>query len=1168
MRKATLNVVRALVIILSIGGGVRGVSAASPVSAGQWPSGPTEGIAAAGGLAVYGAGSALQTADVSTPAAPVVLGEVKIGGFVQSVAIAGERAYVAAAQAGLVVVDLSDPVHPSVLGSLPDTQYAQSVVVRGSIAWVCGSSQGLSAVDIADPANPQLLSSTKEGLSRARQVIAAGDTLLVADSSEGLVIFDGSDPSSPLLVGSLDGRYRGVDATGSYAYLPSYSGTVVDVVNISDPSKPTTTTSIDLGASGLYSSLVAGNQLLVSGINLGLVAFDLADPAAPVEAGRLEGVWGKLSVDSDDLYIARSYAGWAVAELAASGAPVLLATHGGTGSSTRLAVAGSVAVVAARPDFIGVDIADPKQPRELWRIRPAGVPEDVAAANGLIYASVDHGLLVLDCGRPGPPRKLGWTPLSATGRYISAEGDLVAMAAFYSSAFIAVDVRDPANPRETGRIDFGFRPLGVVLSGDTAYLAEGGQGLHIIDLGDPASPSDVGMIELEGVSASLAVRDGLLFVGLSRSGVAIFDISDPLHPAELGRWTGASYSGGLVPAGNILGVASIYSGFFAVDISDPSHPQTVGSAAMLQYAETNAWGQGNLVAVPEEEVGIEIFDLAEFSESAPQARFTVAPGTPVAGTAARLADTSTGGITSWSWDFGDGETSSLRNPGHTWSTAGTFEVSLTVTGPGGSDTATRTVTVRAPGGSGVADPGLYSWIISGSAHISGAHGTSWVTDVVLHNPRPGDAVATLYFLPSGQDGSAATGFTVTVPASSSVTLSDVVATLFGKASASGAILVGCDNRLLVSSRTYNNAASGTYGQFVPGIPASGALFTGEEARLIQLTRDSEYRTNIGFANASGRTITVDVHLFASDGSKLGNRSFDLAPYSFHQETDIIGQDAAGAWAQITSSTGGASFFTYASVIDNRTGDPVFVTTGVRPISPGESAYIPGSAHVTGTGGTQWRTDLEVLNLDTQTATFAIDILERNHRNDAPVSKTLTLESGRTMRSNDALSSLFGFTGAAALRIRPLAGLIMVTSRTFNQASKGTYGQFIAAEPGDASFAAGESATLIQLADSASSSSGYRTNIGLVNTSGASITVTVDLRNGGGAHLGTETVDLRAYEYKQMDRIFRSVTSSDLASCYAVLTSSTPGGSFLAYGSVVDNRSGDPVFVPAAETPGE
>jgi hypothetical protein len=45
-----------------------------------------------------------------------------------------------------------------------------------------------------------------------------------------------------------------------------------------------------------------------------------------------------------------------------------------------------------------------------------------------------------------------------------------------------------------------------------------------------------------------------------------------------------------------------------------------------------------------------------------------------------FADTSTGPVTSWLWDFGDGTTSSLRNPSHAYTTAGTYDVSLTVTG--------------------------------------------------------------------------------------------------------------------------------------------------------------------------------------------------------------------------------------------------------------------------------------------------------------------------------------------------------------------------------------------------------------------------------------------------------------------------------------------------------
>jgi PKD repeat protein len=64
-----------------------------------------------------------------------------------------------------------------------------------------------------------------------------------------------------------------------------------------------------------------------------------------------------------------------------------------------------------------------------------------------------------------------------------------------------------------------------------------------------------------------------------------------------------------------------------------------------------------------------------------------------------LSDRSTDdvGVTSWAWDFGDGATSTDRNPTHTYSSAGTFHVRLTVTDGGGAqDTQTHDAHPEAP----------------------------------------------------------------------------------------------------------------------------------------------------------------------------------------------------------------------------------------------------------------------------------------------------------------------------------------------------------------------------------------------------------------------------------------------------------------------------------------
>ncbi len=83
---------------------------------------------------------------------------------------------------------------------------------------------------------------------------------------------------------------------------------------------------------------------------------------------------------------------------------------------------------------------------------------------------------------------------------------------------------------------------------------------------------------------------------------------------------------------------------------------------------------------------------------APAAGFTANPTTGTAPLAVRFTDTSTGSPTSWSWSFGDGTTSMVQNPVHTYTTAGTYTVALTATNAGGSTTATQTrvITVQTP----------------------------------------------------------------------------------------------------------------------------------------------------------------------------------------------------------------------------------------------------------------------------------------------------------------------------------------------------------------------------------------------------------------------------------------------------------------------------------------
>jgi PKD repeat protein len=67
-------------------------------------------------------------------------------------------------------------------------------------------------------------------------------------------------------------------------------------------------------------------------------------------------------------------------------------------------------------------------------------------------------------------------------------------------------------------------------------------------------------------------------------------------------------------------------------------------------------------------------------------------GEPVSGFApldVQFFDQSTGDLIAWDWTFGDGGISGARHPLHTYDSAGTYTVSLTVYGPEGSDVETK-----------------------------------------------------------------------------------------------------------------------------------------------------------------------------------------------------------------------------------------------------------------------------------------------------------------------------------------------------------------------------------------------------------------------------------------------------------------------------------------------
>ncbi len=106
-------------------------------------------------------------------------------------------------------------------------------------------------------------------------------------------------------------------------------------------------------------------------------------------------------------------------------------------------------------------------------------------------------------------------------------------------------------------------------------------------------------------------------------------------------------------------------------IQNPSHDYAVAGNFRARLTVTNAGG----TASTSQMVGVFSRPVASFTRSLPNG---IIPA------AISFTDTSTGNPVSWLWDFGDGTTSNLQSPGHSYAGPGTFTITLTVTNPAGS----------------------------------------------------------------------------------------------------------------------------------------------------------------------------------------------------------------------------------------------------------------------------------------------------------------------------------------------------------------------------------------------------------------------------------------------------------------------------------------------------
>ncbi|AZQ63794.1 PKD domain-containing protein [Flammeovirga pectinis] len=112
---------------------------------------------------------------------------------------------------------------------------------------------------------------------------------------------------------------------------------------------------------------------------------------------------------------------------------------------------------------------------------------------------------------------------------------------------------------------------------------------------------------------------------------------------------------------------------------NPTHTYASAGSYTATLTVTNSAGSSS------ESMTITVVeDEEEETETAPLAQFTVSSSSIMLGESVTFTDGSTGEVTSYTWSFGDDNTSVAQNPTHTYASAGSYTATLTVTNSAGS----------------------------------------------------------------------------------------------------------------------------------------------------------------------------------------------------------------------------------------------------------------------------------------------------------------------------------------------------------------------------------------------------------------------------------------------------------------------------------------------------
>jgi hypothetical protein len=279
-------------------------------------------------------------------------------------------------------------------------------------------------------------------------------------------------------------------------------------------------------------------------------------------------------------------------------------------------------------------------------------------------------------------------------------------------------------------------------------------------------------------------------------------------------------------------------------------------------------------------------------------------------------------------------------------------------------------------------------------------------------------------------------------------------------------------------------------------------------------------------------------------------------------------DLGASFGGTGTAIGSTSSSSATDVASNPSAWQLIVSNGTDSLTGGlesgasgpTEVYFPVQAAVAGAAGSNFRTDLRIVNKGTETVAVTVDYYAAggaaNTAPDATFSVDVAVNEQRVL--NDYVSTQLGVNNGRGGVVVSADGPVTVVSRVYTAGDGGgSYGLFVDSQE----MSGAKNAGVIPFLQNrpAGSGAGFRGSIGWFNPNSTNVVVTFRGWDTDGTLLGetSRTVNGLVHDQEFIQSLWSAL--SDYGDMYVTFTATSP---VFIYGTITDNATNDGTYIPA------